>query len=201
MAYNNSRDTSMSEELQSHSKPTHEADLKALDYVEVDNGSAVLTKTQELTKSILRFLSTASNETLGACAVGLASITYFVLGRLGLVIIGVVGGVILHATWEENVQSWEGDRTAHSEARRRKEASLNVVERVLDWREQQHGNSKQDSSNTQDIDFKISAKKELNFLDFQPATATALGALTDAVIDNYVKYGSGWSILWQYANP
>src|SRR5690242_15354889 len=44
----------------------------------------------------LRFFANASNETLGACVVGLCASTYLVLGRFGLVLIGAVGGVVLH---------------------------------------------------------------------------------------------------------
>ena len=52
----------------------------------------------------LEFLSNASNETLGACIVGLAAVTWLVLERVGLVLIGervglvligIVGGVVL----------------------------------------------------------------------------------------------------------
>src|SRR5277367_4066951 len=60
--------------------------------------SLVSEKLRDLTNATLNFLSTASNETLGAFVVGLAASTYLVLGRLGLVLIGAVGGVILHAT-------------------------------------------------------------------------------------------------------
>ena len=182
-------------------KPTQEVDPRAGEHAETDNGSAGSTRAQEITNGVLRFFSTASNETLGACLVGLASITYFVLGRVGLVIIGIVGGVVLHATWEDNVQNQTSDRNATLEAGRRKEASLNVVKRVLDWREQQQGSDSHGRHDVQDIDYRMSAQKELDFSGFQPATAAALRALTDAVIDNYVKYGSGRLILWRYANP
>lgn len=46
---------------------------------------------QELISYILRFLSDATNETLAACFIGLGASTYIVFGRLGLVLIGVVG--------------------------------------------------------------------------------------------------------------
>ncbi|KAL9041316.1 MAG: hypothetical protein Q9180_001357 [Flavoplaca navasiana] len=58
-------------------------------------------KAQESLDHILQFLSTASNETLGACLAGLGAATYFILGRIGLVLIGVVGGIVLHAVWED----------------------------------------------------------------------------------------------------
>src|SRR5437868_920931 len=54
------------------------------------------TTAQDLTSRILDFLSNASNETLIASLVGLGATTYFVLGRLGLLLIGGVGGVVLH---------------------------------------------------------------------------------------------------------
>lgn len=194
MASNNSKDppksTAQEEERQTPLKPTQNANSVSLEHDEVQNRHAGLTKAQELTNGALQFLSTANSEILGACAVGLASITYFVLGRVGLLIIGIVGGVLLHATWEENVQNLASDGADASIARRRKEASLNVLERVLDWREEQHGNKGQDSSDVRGIDYRISAQRDLDFSGFQPSTAAALGDLTDAVIRDYVKYGS-----------
>ncbi len=192
MASNSSQDppypTGQEDERQNALEPTQKANPKTLEQAKIAKGSAGLTKAQELTSGILQFLSTASNGTLGACAVGLASITYFLLGRVGLVLIGIVGGVVLHATWEENVPNQTSDGTEVSEARRRKEASLNVVERVLDWREKQQGKSSQGRDNVQDVDYKIPTQKEVNFSGFQPATAAALGGLTDAVIRDYVKW-------------
>ena len=194
------KSTGQEEEMHNLLNPTQKIDSKTVNHTEIDHGFGGLVKVQELTNGILHFLSTASNETLGACLVGLASITYFVLGRVGLVIIGIVGGMILHATWEESVQNQASDRTAASEAGRRKEASLNIVKRVLDWREQDQGTDIQDKREVKDIGYNISAQKELDFLGFQPATAAALRALTDAVIHNYVKYGGGCSIPWHCAN-
>ena len=195
--------TEQEQGIQNLLKPVQEVNSGAGEHAEVGNRSAKLTKAQELTNGILRFLSTASNETLGACLVGLCAITYFILGRVGLVVIGIVGGVLLHATWEESVQNQasDGNTTTTSEARRRREASLNVAKRVLDWREQQQGNDRHDTVDVQDIDYRNPAQKELEFLGFRPATAAALRALTDAVIDNYVKYGSGRTKYWHYANP
>ena len=192
MAYENSHDQTkaIEEEARPHATELElNANPRALQSRGVNDGSVSYIKAQELTNRILRFLSTASNETLGACALGLASITYFVLGRVGLVIIGVVGGVILHATWEENIQNHASGRTEASVASWRKETSLNVVDRVLDWRDRQQGKGVHGTDFVQDVAYKISAREELDFSGFQPATAAALGALTDAVIRDYVKYG------------
>lgn len=81
----------------------------------------------ELVTKALRFLASASTETLVAIALGLSACTYLVLGRIGLVLIGVVGGVVLHATWE-------GQNAASTEDARR-EKGLDVVKRILDQRD------------------------------------------------------------------
>ena len=134
--------------------------------------------------SVLHFLASASNETLGACLVGLGAITYLVLGRIGLLLIGTVCGVTLHATWEKSGEKYIGDATA--EVKRRREIGLEVVHRVLDWRERSH-NSLMKNNENQEIDVLLSAGRALDFGDFKPATGAALSDLVDAVIRDYVK--------------
>lgn len=138
---------------------------------------------QRLTDRALEFLSTASNETLGACLVGLGATTYFVLGRVGLVIIGVAGGVVLHATWEKAA----GDGTRSIEERR-KEVGLDVIHRVLKWREEREdGRGEGDETAVPDrID--LQSERKLDFEGFRPETKAALEELTDAVIRDYVKW-------------
>ena len=137
-------------------------------------------KAHDLTSRILDFLSNASNETLGACLVALGGITWLVLGRVGLVIIGILGGVVLHATWEGTVQGNTTDDINATEARKRREKGLEIVGRVLDWREKMKGG-------TESNDVGTSVQRTLDFSDFQPETGAALTALTDAVIRDYVK--------------
>ena len=148
------------------------------------NGNQNLRSTlQSLTDRALDFLSTASNETLGACLVGLGATTYFILGRVGLVIIGVAGGVVLHATWEKPTD----DRVKQLEERRRKEVGLDVVHRILKWREgrqDEHSSSYEEHALDQ---VELHSKRTLDFTGFRPETATALNELTDAVIRDYVK--------------
>ena len=134
--------------------------------------------------SVLHFLASASNETLGACLVGLGAATYLVLGRIGLLLIGIVCGVALHATWERSGEKNTGDAAA--EAKRRRENGLEVVHRVLDWREKNHDSLLKNDKN-QEIDIIPSAGKALDFGDFRPATGAALSGLVDAVIRDYVK--------------
>lgn len=137
-------------------------------------------KAHDVTSRTLDFLANASNETLGACIVALGATTWLVLGRVGLVIIGVVGGVVLHATWEGTVQGNATDDIKATEAGKRREKGLEIVGRVLDWREQTKGDTDSDDVGSR-------AQRTLDFSDFQPETGAALTALTDAVIRDYVR--------------
>ena len=144
---------------------------------------------KSLTDRALHFLATASNETLGACLVGLGAGTYLVLGRVGLVLIGVVGGVVLHATWEGHTQNGENNEdVGKSVEARRRELGMDVAHRLLDWRisrKQDKGSHEDDAS---DLSLKLYSGKKLDYSEFKPETATALTELTDAVIRDYVKY-------------
>ena len=139
-----------------------------------------------LTDRALHFLATASNETLGACLVGLSAGTYLVLGRVGLLLIGVVGGVVLHAQWEGHARGGSDSSTQNPEARKR-ELAVDVAHRVLDWRGAASSKEKDDSDSSS-IDVQLYAGKQLDYSSFKPETAAALTELTDAVIRDYVKY-------------
>ncbi|EXJ95538.1 hypothetical protein A1O1_00660 [Capronia coronata CBS 617.96] len=135
----------------------------------------------------LRFFANASNETLGACAVGLCASTYLVLGRVGLVLIGAVGGVVLHATWESQY-SGEPDPEKRDSNRRRKELGIEVAHRVLGWREEQR-TKEGDEAVSDDANIEVeSASKALDYSNFEPETGEALNNLTDAVVRNYVTW-------------
>jgi hypothetical protein len=140
---------------------------------------------QDLTSVVLDFVSTANNETIGGCLVGLAAVTYLILGRVGLVLMGVLGGVVLHASWEGSVENeQEGSAVAAKSGRgRRKETGLDVIERVLDWRE-----SKKSEKDQEAFTGKVKATKTVDFSGFKPKTAAALQGFVDAVIRDYVKY-------------
>lgn len=139
-----------------------------------------------LTDRALQFLATASNETLGACLVGLGAGTYLILGRVGLVLIGVVGGVVLHATWEGQVHGGEHAEKGKSSEARKRELGVDVARRILDWR----GNKDKQDDDTDDsnLSLKLYSGKALDYSEFKPETAAALTELTDAVIRDYVKY-------------
>ncbi|KAF2495121.1 hypothetical protein BU16DRAFT_581872 [Lophium mytilinum] len=143
------------------------------------------TTAQALTNRALHFLATASNESLGACLVGLGATTYLVLGRVGLVLIGVVGGVVLHATWENQSNGKEGARDHDA---RRRETGLDVVHRVLKWRGAAAESKEKGTEDDSGTDIKLYSGKNLDYSDFKPQTALALTEFTDAVVRDYVKW-------------
>lgn len=145
---------------------------------------------RSLTDALLNFLASASNETLGACAVALCASTYLVLGRVGLVLIGTVIGVVLQATWEGSNDEADGTHNGQQKSTsKRKEVGIEVAKRLLDWKDRARGLE----NGIEDEDIKVEASlatKPLDYSEFKPATAAALTAFTDAIIRDYVKYES-----------
>src|ERR1700712_2822807 len=142
---------------------------------------------QNLTDQALQFLSTASNETIGACLAGLGATTYLVLGRVGLVLIGVVGGVALHAAWDGSIQGTTTAEAKAAEERRRKEIGLDIVKRVLTWQTSRQIEAAGSTNADEPSKVELVPGKKLDFSEFRPETAAALNELTDAVIRDYVK--------------
>jgi hypothetical protein len=140
-----------------------------------------------LTDRTLHFLATASNETLGACLAGLGAGTYLILGRVGLVLIGVVGGVVLHATWEGHHGDSREARGKSADARKR-QLAVDIAQRVLDWRSDKTHDKGHGRDDSADFNVQLYSGKTLDYSDFKPETAAALTELTDAVIRDYVKY-------------
>lgn len=126
---------------------------------------------EDLVTQVMRFLSTATPGTLGAVAVGLSAVTYFILGRIGLVLIGAFSGIVLFASWESR----------HPEVSRavRGEKGYDFLERLFDARS---------AARTQEPDESDAQALVQSFEDFQPETRDALHSLVDAVIRDYVDY-------------
>lgn len=143
----------------------------------------MLAALQNLADKSLHFLAHASNETLGACLVGLGATTYLILGRVGLVVIGLAGGVVLHATWEGTRNDDRDEATKMAELQRKREAGVEVVKRLLDWRD-----SKANMTKSAREELSVSPGAELGYSGFEPNTAEALEQLTNAVITDYVRY-------------
>jgi hypothetical protein len=143
---------------------------------------------QRLTDQALQFLSSASNETIGACLAGLGATTYLVLGRVGLVLMGVVGGVALHAAWDSSLHGATSAEANAAEERRRKEVGLDIVRRVLTWHTARQIKSVAEDGSDELAKIEFIPGKKLDFGDFRPETAAAFTELTDAVVRDYVKY-------------
>lgn len=151
-----------------------------------DTSERIASQARDLTTRALDFLSNASNETLGACIVGLGAVTWLVLGRVGLVLIGIVAGVVLHATWEGNTESNENDEARTLEARKRREKGLDIAARILDWNDRRGGSRELDG--VRDAPAAVHLEKELDFAGFPPETKNALTNLVDTIIRDYVKW-------------
>lgn len=154
---------------------------------------------KDLVDAALDFLSTSNNETLLGVVGLLAVATYVILGRIGLLLIGVALGVLLHASWEGPSlhNGSEGSRTP----KKRRELALEVSKRLLDWPKRalpaEAGNETETGALVAPEDLSSS---DLDYDTFQPATAAALRSLTDAIIQDYVKCGATPRHRPSYAN-
>jgi hypothetical protein len=130
----------------------------------------------DVTTRIFQFLSTATPGTLAGIAVGLAAVTYFVLGQVGLLLIGAFAGVAAYVHWEASNPDYA--RAV------RGEKGVDIIARLL---------GEKNSLRDVDVDRKATEEDEAIFLaqsfaDFQPETQDALNDFVDAVIRDYVKW-------------
>ncbi|KAL4889124.1 PXA domain-containing protein [Aspergillus ambiguus] len=143
---------------------------------------------KDVIDAILHFFAHSSNEVLLGTFAALLFATYIILGRLGLLLIGIAGGVTLHATWEGTDHGATGGSSDDRNSRRR-ELALNVANRLLDWPRRTSRDNATTSDALQD------STEYTSIIDFDsispPETAAALRTLTDAVIRDYVNYWYG----------
>ncbi|KAI1140381.1 PXA domain-containing protein [Hypoxylon sp. FL0543] len=132
---------------------------------------------QDVVTKALQFLSTATPGMLAAIAVALATITYFILGQIGLLLIGAVAGITLFATWES--------RNPEVSRAIRGERGYDFLDRILET-----ARTKPNFEAEPD-DEKDAQSLTRTFDDFQPETQQALNALVDAVIRDYVDWWYG----------
>ncbi|KAE8379538.1 PXA domain-containing protein [Aspergillus bertholletiae] len=151
-----------------------------------NNHGSKTTQSQKLVDFIIGFLSTASNEVLLGVFAGLVGATYILLGRLGLLLIGVASGIVLHASWEGVSTSYSGNEPDCRLPKRRREMGLDIVHRLLDWPERNTMGIESSHDNTQKLSHNM-VEIELDYTSFRPETAAALELLTDAVIRDYVN--------------
>ncbi|KAI1126452.1 hypothetical protein F5Y10DRAFT_244764 [Nemania abortiva] len=177
-----------SAESQSHShtdpkSPTSNSDYAPIEPptppIDLPGGPAGSSASQEedIATRIFRFLSTVTPGTLGAIAVALAAVTYFVLGRIGLLLIGAFAGITSFVAWESR----------HPEVARavRGEQGHAFLNRLLDSK---YGDLGSKSEFDEEKDTMHVAQ---SFDDFQPDTRDALYELVDAVIRDYVDWWYG----------
>ncbi|ERS99458.1 px domain containing protein [Sporothrix schenckii 1099-18] len=134
---------------------------------------------------IFRFLSTATVESLSAVGVGLAATTYFVLGRVGLVLIGAFGGIALFVAWEA--------RNPDVTRAIRGEASSDLLARVIEYRRKDQENGDEVSGESVGAEAAFDPAQEdlalgRAFENFRPETRQALNGLVEAVVRDYVKW-------------
>ncbi|KAJ5143101.1 uncharacterized protein N7515_001888 [Penicillium bovifimosum] len=143
---------------------------------------------KEFIDATLNFLSTSSNETLLGVFALLILVTYIILGRVGLLLIGVAVGVVLHASWEGLDTEHAGGASHAQKSNRRRELALEVANRLLDWPKPAGSSDAQNGDVVPISTPEDMSSADLEYATFQPATAGALKRLTDAVIADYVKY-------------
>lgn len=130
------------------------------------------TDTNALATKALEFVASATPTTLAAVAVGFAGITYAILGKLGLVLIGAFGGVVGFVSWQ--ARNPEVAKIVQGEK------GVDIVERLLldldRKKAAQPAYEEEDESTLKSFD------------DFRPETKDALAGLVDAIIRDYVKW-------------
>ncbi|KAH1491610.1 hypothetical protein LV164_002810 [Aspergillus fumigatus] len=139
-------------------------------------------------ENMLHFLSSADNLTLAWIVASLAIVTYVLLGRIGLLLIGMVAGVVLHASWEAADTGLWKDPTGTSSIYRRKELSMNIANRLLELSSRKPSEPKSNNGGIIAEAAEGMSEPELDFSGFPPKTAAALRSLTDAVIKDYVNH-------------
>lgn len=142
----------------------------------------------QIVTSGLHFLETASATTLAACFVGLGSATVIILGRLGLLLLGAVLGVVLHATWEGTSSiTAEANVGGHGRFLRRGESGIVLAERAAEWQLQKCRQKTDEDGDVPDKKVLLSTEETLDYSRLPTETGAALASLTDAVIRDYVR--------------
>ena len=142
---------------------------------------------KELKDSILRFFATSSGESLGGAIAALIVATYILLGRIGLLLIGLVLGVLLHASWEGGNSESRVEVPGSRNPRKRKELALDLADRLLDWpRQKATEGHNVDNNDSRQKTINEGCAPSLDYSAFGPMTSAALRSITDAAIKDYV---------------
>ncbi|KAJ5232776.1 hypothetical protein N7468_005732 [Penicillium chermesinum] len=140
----------------------------------------------ELLDVALNFLATSSNEQILVLLGLLVVITYLVLGRIGLILIGAAGGVVLHAHWEGPGHAREDNAVVTT---KRRELALEVSKRLLDWNPRPVSPlPESEREGVLTITPEGLSTADLEYATFRPETAAGLRSLTNAVVHDYVRW-------------
>ncbi|PGH17973.1 hypothetical protein AJ80_04594 [Polytolypa hystricis UAMH7299] len=135
-----------------------------------------------LTHDALRWVSRADYTTLVALCGAVFALSYLLFGQLSLLVVGLLGGSMLHALWEPFQEAGNGE-LRHEIARRKHELGIEVVSRLLARREHEDARSTLDESHLAEP-----TNLEPTQATVRPAIAVALDALTDGIIREYVRW-------------
>ncbi|EEP80821.1 predicted protein [Uncinocarpus reesii 1704] len=141
---------------------------------------AVKSQIPSIVSQAANFLSRCNLGSLVAIAFGLLACLYLIFGRLALLLFGVVGGVLLHAWWDE-IGSASGRCATDETKRRRRELGVEVAARLM----------RLEGASTQLMPANCQSKARTDEFDLSklhPALAAALKALIDAVVEDYVRW-------------
>lgn len=136
---------------------------------------------QSLVDQVSLFVAHADGTTLISISAGVVAVSYVLLGRLALLLVGAIGGVILHIWWEgqDNGTSGDNEETAK---RKRHELSLEVANRLTALYADNGSKQEEDEGA-----LNRSGESSPDYSRMGPATEAALTALTDSVIADYVR--------------
>ncbi|KAG6009913.1 hypothetical protein E4U43_008654 [Claviceps pusilla] len=142
----------------------------------VDEAADSPARPSVLATNALNFISTATPATLAAVAVAISAVIYALLGRIGLVLIGAIGGVLVCISVQVR-------NPAIAQAVRG-EQGPDVLARV--WNELRIPEADKTKPDGRDDDQDEITFK--SFDDFRPETREALSGLVDAVVRDYIKW-------------
>ncbi|PYH97781.1 hypothetical protein BO71DRAFT_416792 [Aspergillus ellipticus CBS 707.79] len=144
---------------------------------------------KEVLDFILHFLTNSSNEALLCALACLTGATVVIFGRLGLLLIGFVTGIMLHASWE-GLDNHSGDSSERIRTSKRREVSLDIASRLLDWPERKSFKTYERNNGVEQGSVEEEPPADLDYSYLGLETAAALELITDAVMRDYVNYWS-----------
>ncbi|KAI5850601.1 PXA domain-containing protein [Tricharina praecox] len=125
----------------------------------------------DITTKAVEFLSTASSEQLIAVSIGGVAVLYIVLGKLGLLFVGIVAGAVGHASLS----------LKHA----KKEGSVFSLD-LHDWwdaRKAAAGENEEEGNGVV-----VTKTTRMDFSSLPPETAKAMEEFADAVVRDYVRW-------------